>query len=130
MTTPETPRRMPRPDSKTDSYQRPEPDGDAAVRDIEADIAQTRRDLGETVEQLASALDVKSRAKDQLNAAKERATEQFAHAQEQVSEGVTKAREKMTEDDGRPNSMGWTVIGAIGAALGLIVILGLRRKRS
>jgi hypothetical protein len=43
---------------------RPEPGPDAGIDDIQADIEQTRNELGETVEALSSKLNVKERAKE------------------------------------------------------------------
>jgi hypothetical protein len=43
---------------------RPEPGPDAGIDDIQADIEQTRNELGQTVEALSSKLNVKERAKE------------------------------------------------------------------
>jgi hypothetical protein len=43
---------------------RPEPGPDAGIDDIQADIEDTRKELGETVEALSSKLDVKERTKE------------------------------------------------------------------
>jgi Protein of unknown function (DUF3618) len=51
---------------------RPEPGPDAGVEDIQADIAQTRNELGQTVEALSDKLDVKTRAKEKAAETKER----------------------------------------------------------
>ncbi len=51
---------------------RPEPGPDAGVDDIQADIEQTRAELGETVEALQAKLDVKERAKEKVDETKER----------------------------------------------------------
>lgn len=45
------------------------------IADIEADIEETRARLGETVDQLAEKLDVKSQVKTSADAAKDRAVE-------------------------------------------------------
>jgi hypothetical protein len=49
----------------------PEPGADASIDDLQADIEATRAQVGDTVGALASKLDVKSRAKDQVAHAKE-----------------------------------------------------------
>ncbi|BBY42977.1 DUF3618 domain-containing protein [Mycolicibacterium celeriflavum] len=54
---------------------RPEPGPEAGVDDIQADIEQTRNELGETVEALQAKLDVKERAKDKATETKERVVE-------------------------------------------------------
>ena len=54
---------------------RPEPGPDAGIEDIQADIAQTRNELGQTVEALSDKLDVKERAKQKAAETKERVVE-------------------------------------------------------
>ncbi|GEM_PF-4522860 len=120
---------------------RPEPDGDASPDQIEADIARTREELGETVDQLASALDVKSQAKQQVDQAKvrarqqvdevkDRATEQLGRTRELASEGYTAARDAVTDDQGQLNRNGWIAASALGAgvALGLYLIVRAARR--
>jgi hypothetical protein len=51
---------------------RPEPGPDAGIDDIQADIEQTRNELGQTVEALSSKLDVKERAKEKAEETKDR----------------------------------------------------------
>jgi hypothetical protein len=46
---------------------RPEPAPDAGVDDLQADIATTRDQLGETVEALSAKLDVKAQAKQKVD---------------------------------------------------------------
>lgn len=65
---------------------RPEPAPDAGVGDIEADIAATRRELGETVEALSAKLDVKQQARDRVDGTKHRVAEK-AHTAQQVVTG-------------------------------------------
>jgi vacuolar-type H+-ATPase subunit I/STV1 len=57
------------------SPERPEPGPDAGIEDIQADIAQTRNELGQTVEALSDKLDVKARAKDKATETKARVVE-------------------------------------------------------
>ena len=54
---------------------RPEPGPDAGIEDIQADIEQTRNDLGETVQALSGKLDVKAQAKQKAEETKERVVE-------------------------------------------------------
>jgi ElaB/YqjD/DUF883 family membrane-anchored ribosome-binding protein len=107
---------------------RPEPGGDASPDQIEADIARTREELGETVEQLTSALDVKSQAKQQVDEVKvraqqqvdqikERATEQLGRTRERAAEGYTAARDAVTDDRGQLNRNGWIAASALGLYL-------------
>ncbi len=51
---------------------RPEPSPDAGIDDIQADIEQTRNELGQTVQALSGKLDVKARAKEKAEDTKER----------------------------------------------------------
>jgi hypothetical protein len=50
---------------------RPEPDPDASVDDIQADIEATRSELGETVGALSAKLDVKHQAQQKVDHTKE-----------------------------------------------------------
>jgi hypothetical protein len=95
---------------------RPEPGADADVDDIETDIEQTRKELGQTVEALSSKLDVKERARDKVADTKERVVEK--------AETVRHA----ALDDGRAKR---TVPVATLVVLGALVagILVWRRRR-
>jgi hypothetical protein len=53
----------------------PPPGPDAGIDDIQADIEQTRKALGETVEALSAKADVKARAKQKATDAKARLTD-------------------------------------------------------
>lgn len=106
-----------------------EPDAEATPEQIEADIARTRQDLGETVEQLTSALDVKEQARHQLDAAKDRAAAQLTRARAGAEEGLRTARDSVTDDDGRLARNGWVAVCALGVCLGLGVVLLVRAAR-
>jgi hypothetical protein len=54
---------------------RPEPGPDAGIDDIQADIEQTRNELGQTVEALSAKLDVKERTKEKAAETKQRVVE-------------------------------------------------------
>ena len=54
---------------------------DPSVRDLEADIAQTRDRLAGSVDQLAAKLDVKTQASEKIEATKAQAGEKAARAQ-------------------------------------------------
>jgi hypothetical protein len=58
---------------------RPEPGPDAGVDDLQADIAQTRQELGETVEALTAKLDVKERTRQKAAETKQRVVDK-AHS--------------------------------------------------
>lgn len=57
------------------SQARPEPGPNAGIDAIQADIEQTRHDLGQTVEALQAKLDVKERTKEKATETKERVVE-------------------------------------------------------
>lgn len=71
---------------------------------LEAEIAQQREQLADTVDQLAAKLDVKSRAQEKVSALKDSAT----------------------TDTGRPRP---EVLGAAGSLVAMAVVLLLWRRR-
>jgi MYXO-CTERM domain-containing protein len=78
-----------------------------SVEQLEAELVEQRRQLGETVDQLSQKMDVKSRARD----AKDRAID------------------KATDDDGRPTPQTYAALGVVAAAVVGFVVLRLRRRR-
>lgn len=85
---------------------------------IEADIARSREELAETVDELTARLDVRTRVKDRLRDTRARAAARAADL-----------RERATDAEGRPTPV---TIGA-GGALALLGIAGaallVRRRR-
>jgi len=72
--------------------------GNGAKPDVDAlreDIAQTRADLGETVQALAAKADVKARAKDELEQTKAKVKAQAAEATGKVKEAALTATDKV-----------------------------------
>ncbi|WP_309081659.1 DUF3618 domain-containing protein [Zhihengliuella sp.] len=100
---------------------RPEPDKDATPEEIEADIERTRHEVGETVEALSRKLDVKSRARHQVDETKERVAERVEEAQHQVHEYSERARERLTDERGKPNRDGWIALAAAAAVVVLLI---------
>jgi hypothetical protein len=93
---------------------RPEPGPDAGIDDIEADIEQTRNELGQTVEALSSKLNVKERAK-----------EKAAETRDTVADKVDTARHAAADNPKRTVPvMAVVLIGAL--AVGIVV---WRRRR-
>ena len=93
---------------------RPEPGPDAGIDEIEADIEQTRTELGGTVEALSSKLNVKERAKDKA-----------AETKTAVAEKVDTMRHAATDNPKRTVPVAAVVlIGAL--AVGIVV---WRRRR-
>lgn len=79
---------------------KPEPAASASPAEIQADIEQTRKELGDTVDQLTDKFDVKAQA-----------------------------RNAVTDGAGRPNQTAWIGIAAVGVTLGLAVAFAVRKRR-
>lgn len=92
---------------------RPEPGPDAGIDDIQADIEQTRNELGETVEALQAKLDVKERAREKVDETKERVVEKADTL-------------RHTATDNPKKSVPVAALVAVLAVLGIIV---WRRRR-
>ena len=84
---------------------------DPGVEQIEADIARTREELAQTVDELTARLDVKTRV------------------QEGVQERVQELRDRATDDQGRPTPATMAIGGAAVAAVVAIVALSIWRRR-
>jgi cobalamin biosynthesis Mg chelatase CobN len=72
--------------------------GSSGKPDVDAlreEIAQTRADLGETVQALAAKADVKARAKDQVEQTKQRVKAQAAEATQKAKEAAATASDKV-----------------------------------
>ena len=82
-----------------------------SVDQIEADIARTREELAQTVDELTARLDVKTRV------------------QEGVQERVQELRDRATDDQGRPTPATMAIGGAAVAAVVAIVALSIWRRR-
>jgi Protein of unknown function (DUF3618) len=72
---------------------RPEPGPDADIDEIQTDITQTRKELGETVEALSAKMDVKQRTKDKAAETKEAVLDK-AHAVQHAT--IEDGRAKVT----------------------------------
>jgi Protein of unknown function (DUF3618) len=94
---------------------RPEPGPDADIDEIQTDIAQTRKELGETVEALSAKMDVKQRTKDKAAETKEAVVDK-AHAVQHA-----------TIDDGRAKVTVPVVIGVIAGTAALVWFVRRRR---
>ena len=93
---------------------RPEPGPDANIDDIQTDIEQTRKELGETVEALSAKMDVKQRTKDKAAETKVAVLDK-AHTVQHA-----------TIDDGRAKV---TVPIAAAVVAGVVALLWYRRRR-
>ncbi|GGF49744.1 hypothetical protein GCM10011519_24630 [Marmoricola endophyticus] len=81
-----------------------EPTGSRPVEEIEAEIAATRRDLGQTVEALGERLDVKSRVSATVRAAPGR------------------ARAGLTRSDGSVRPEAVAALALMGAGVAAIIV--------
>jgi hypothetical protein len=100
----------------------PEPGPDAGIDDIQADIEQTRKELGETVEALSAKLDVKERTKQKAVETKE-AIAQTTH---ETKDRVVEATQRM-----RSGSSGKPVVPvaiAVTAAVIIGIVIWTRRR--
>lgn len=112
-----------------------EPADDAGPDEIEADIARTRRDLGETVAALSDRLDPTAQAEQQLHHLSHRAHEQLdraldqvGHARDSARSTFTRARHTVAETDSPlPPLLAAAAGAAVFAGIGLLLI---RRPRS
>ncbi|HSJ21152.1 MAG TPA: DUF3618 domain-containing protein [Nocardioidaceae bacterium] len=97
--------------------------GETDTRDtaqIEADIEQTRQELGETVEALTAKLDVKARARRRLVVTKEQAAQRAAAARRRAAELVAQAKVAAADSEarsGRVVPVGVVVVVALSAAV-------------
>ena len=99
---------------------RPEPGPDAGIKDIEADIEQTRAELGETVEALTAKMDVKERAREKVDETKARAREKVDETKHRVVEKADAVRHTATDNPQRAIPVAAIVLaGAL--ALGIVI---------
>ena len=103
---------------------RPEPGPDADISDIEADIEQTRAELGETVEALTAKMDVKGRAQEKVDETKERARDKVDETKQRVVEKADAVRHTATDNPQRT-----IPVAAIAALAALAVGILIWRRR-
>ena len=84
------------------------------MAELEADIARTREDLADTVDQLSAKLDVKTRIRNRAAEAKDAATVQ-----------VQSARQHLVDVDGKPRPTTLGVGGGVLAAIAAVVLVKL-----
>lgn len=96
--------------------------------EIEADLAQTRQELGETVDALSAKLDVKSRAKDQVAVTKHRANEQVQVARERAAQAVAQGKNAATDEQGSVKPVVPAVAGGVVLVVLAVVGVGLVRR--
>ncbi|MEO9221713.1 MAG: DUF3618 domain-containing protein [Mycobacteriaceae bacterium] len=99
----------------------PPPGKDASVEEIEADIARTRENLGNTVDELTQKFDVKAQAQNKVQDIKERAEEQVHTAQVRGGEALSHAKATATDEQGKVKP----AIPAVGAVVLVATVLAL-----
>lgn len=90
--------------------------------EIQADIEQTREQLGQSVDALSAKLDVKTRARNRVATTRQQASDQVQHARRRATEAAT-------DDQG---SLKPAVPAAGGAAVLVLLAVGVlvwRRRR-
>jgi Protein of unknown function (DUF3618) len=107
-------------------HARPEPGPEAGIDEIQSDIAETRKELGQTVEALSAKMDVKQRTKDKAVETKERVVEKAADTKDAVLDKAQSVQHA-TLDDGRAKVTVPTALALAGTAV--LVWLLLRRRR-
>jgi hypothetical protein len=93
---------------------------------IEADIEQTRQELGETVEALTAKLDVKAKARQRLVDTKDHAAHSADLVRRRAAELADRAKVAATEGQGRSRTV--VPVGAVIAVVALSVVV-LRKRR-
>ena len=89
------------------------------VAELEADIARTREELAQTVDQLAAKLDVKTRIRNRVSETKDVATVQ-----------VRSMRDHLTGIDGKPAPTALSIGGGVVAAIAAVVLVRLWTRPS
>jgi len=102
---------------------RREPGAEASTEEIEADIARTRRELGETVESLSDRLDPKAQADRQIEHLKGRARDQVDHARQSAQSTLAHTRHAAADPDNPVPSLIAALAGAaVFAGIGLLIV--------
>jgi chromosome segregation ATPase len=110
------------------------------VQELQANIEQTRHDLGETVDALTAKMDVKSRTRARLNDTKQRATVKLndtrgqatvklQDARAKTSQLTATAKQNATDDAGKPKPAVLAGAGGVVAALVAVVSVAIWKKR-
>ena len=104
------------------------PEEERSTEEIQADIARTREELGETAEALAAKADVKGQAKAKVDevkdSAREKKDEAFAKVRGATPEGA-QAGAQQAASKAQENPVPLAIAGAF--ALGIVVGLALKR---
>jgi ElaB/YqjD/DUF883 family membrane-anchored ribosome-binding protein len=99
------------------------------VEELQAEIEQTREQLGETVDALTAKLDVKSRAKDRLNQTKQQAGAKLDAGRTRAVELTSSARSAATDEQGKPTPPVLVGVAVAASAIVALTVLAWRRRR-
>jgi ElaB/YqjD/DUF883 family membrane-anchored ribosome-binding protein len=97
--------------------------------EIQADIEQTRVELGETIDALTTKLDVKTRVKDRVASTKDQARARLADLKDKAVDLSVRAKAGATDDVGKPTPTAIVVAAAAGAVVAALVTVVVRRRR-
>ena len=104
-----------------------DPDAKPSVDEIQADIDQTRAELGDTIEALTAKLDVKARAKHKVGEVRDQAMTGVGTAQDRATDLAGRARDAATDEQGKVRPA--VPVGAIAVLLVVVVAVVWRRRR-
>lgn len=102
----------------------------ADLEQIQANIEQTREELGETVEALTSKLDVRSRAKSKITDVQNQAIGTLHTGRARVFQLTQSARRSTTDEHGEPTPVVIAAAAGVAAVLVSVLVAGWRRRRS
>jgi hypothetical protein len=85
---------------------------------LQADVEETRRELGQTVDALAAKLDVKARTRARLDAGRQ-----------QVLDGVSLVRDQATDDNGAVRREVLIAAGVLAVSVSVIAVLVVRTHK-
>lgn len=100
-----------------------------SVDEIQADLAQTREQLAETVDALTAKLDVKARAGDQLAETKQRAAQALHDSADKAKLVLAHGKDAATDDAGNPTVEASAVAAAVVAVVVVVAAVLLWRRR-
>jgi len=101
-----------------------------SIEELQENIEQTRAELGETVDALSAKLDVKGRTKQRLSHTKDQAGAKVHDTQVKAARLAAQAKDKATDQQGKPKPAVLGGAGAVAAVLVAgVVLLVWRRVR-
>lgn len=113
---------MSSPENGSSDQQQGEAQEPRSPEEIQAEIEQTRRELGDSVEALTAKLDVKTRAREKVDASRQQAADQLQSARRSVSGTAARGKDAVTDERGRlrpavPATAGVIAVGVVVAVL-------------